>query len=105
MDNKIKITLGLIAAGSLFYAAFRKRNNKVKQFTAPDGNMYLENQLYRTYDDKLYKNGKQVRFNTKDMEEKPSTVTNHYDDNQTIPKNFQLFNKNVSYHQRGIRHH
>ncbi len=106
MDNKVKIALGLIATGSLFFVAFRRKNNKAKKFTAPDGNTYLENQLYKTYDGKLYKNGKQVYLNVKDTGEKTHTVSHHYDENnKIIPKNVQSFNKNVSYHQKGIRHH
>lgn len=105
MNNKVKIALGLLG-GSLLLLALRRKNKKLKTFIAPDGNTYKENQMYRTYDDKLYKNGKQIHFSTPETGQPSYTPPIPHDEAKTvIPKNYQSGNKDVTYHQKGIRHH
>lgn len=105
MNNKIKIALSLIAGGSLIYFGMKKKNAKVKTFTAPDGNTYGEDQLYRTFDNKTYKNGKEVHFNIPETEGSNKSF-HHYETNQKLTKNYQTENhQNVNYHQKGVRHH
>ncbi|MDQ1162479.1 hypothetical protein QE422_002847 [Chryseobacterium sp. SORGH_AS 447] len=105
MNNKIKVALGLIAGGSLIYFGLKKKNGKVKTFTAPDGNTYGENQLYRTFDNKLFKNGKEVHFNTPESEGKGTSSSQYEANNEKLTKNYQAGNQNVNYHQKGVRHH
>jgi len=104
MNNKVKIALGLLAAGTLVLVNLkRKRREKLRTFTAPDGNTYQENQIYRTFDDKVYKNGKRLRFNTIEPAQENRSSNNYYEENSiNYPKNNQ--NKNIDYHQKGNRH-
>jgi len=105
MKNTVKIALGLLAGGSLIFLGLKRKNKKLKTFTAPDGNTYQENQTYRTFDNQLYKNGKRIRFSTPESEQK-SYSSSHYDENNDpISKKYQNVNKDVNYHQKGIRHH
>jgi hypothetical protein len=49
MNNKVKIALVILAGSSLILLNLRRRKNiKSKTYTAPDGNTYRENQIYRT---------------------------------------------------------
>jgi hypothetical protein len=48
MNSKIKIALALLGTGTLIWGLRKRKNNQVKTFTAPDGNTYKENQMYRT---------------------------------------------------------
>ncbi|WP_042722640.1 hypothetical protein [Flavobacterium sp. B17] len=106
MNSKIKIALALIGAGALVaWGIKRKKNGKVKTFTAPDGNTYQENQIYRTFDNKLYKNGKQIHFETPAMEQNKSSNHAFDEHSNTIPKNYESVNQNITYHQKGVRHH
>lgn len=104
MNNKVKIALGLIATGTLVLINLkRKRRERLKMFTAPDGNTYQENQTYRTFDNQFYKNGKRLRFNKLESEQENHSPANHYEENAVnISKNHQ--NKNITYHQKGNRH-
>ncbi|KMQ68787.1 hypothetical protein ACM39_05725 [Chryseobacterium sp. FH2] len=106
MDKRLKITLGLLVGGSIaFLASKRRRKTEEKVFTAPDGMSYKENQLYKTYDNKLYKNGKQVHFKTLTPETE-SMSNNPYNDAQM--KNTQQDPKvskyDMKYHHKGSRH-
>jgi hypothetical protein len=106
MKNTVKIALGLVAGGSLIFLGLKRKNKKLKTFTAPDGNTYQENQTYRTFDNQLYKNGKKISFITPESEQKSHLSSNHYDENNDmISKKYQAVNKDVNYHQKGIRHH
>ncbi|SDQ09601.1 hypothetical protein SAMN05421664_0456 [Chryseobacterium soldanellicola] len=107
MNNKVKIALALLVGGSLvFLSKRRKKNNKLKKFTAPDGNIYRENQIYRTFDNKLYKNGKQIHFDVPEADLQTSAANNF--EGNTIENissyQAQAVNKNVNYHQKGNRH-
>jgi hypothetical protein len=105
MNNKIKVALALIGAGSIVaWGMKRKRNGKLKTYTAPDGNAYQENQIYRTFENKLYKNGKEIHFETPPKEQK-SSGNNTFNEVNTIPKNYDNVNQNITYHQKGVRHH
>jgi len=106
MNNKIKIALALIGAGSVVaWRMNRRKNGKHKTFTAPDGNTYQENQIYRTFDNKLYKNGKEIHFETPSTDQDSSV--NHPFEIQAdnLSKNYNMVNKDISYHQKGVRHH
>ncbi|MEC5174756.1 hypothetical protein [Chryseobacterium nepalense] len=106
MNNKIKIALALVGAGTaVAWGINRKKKSKVKTFMAPDGNTYEENKIYRTFDNKLYKNGKEIHFETPVTEQNFSG--NHAFDEQSgnIPKNYEAVNKDINYHQKGVRHH
>jgi len=106
MNNKIKIALALAGAGALIWQLRRKQNGKKKIFTAPDGNTYKENQLYRTFDNKVYQNGKETRFNTPVTGQQHSSAQQYKDANEyNAGKNYQNINKNLTYHQKGVRHH
>lgn len=106
MNNKIKIALALVGAGSILaWRMNRRKGGKKKTFTAPDGNTYQENQIYRTFDQKIYKNGKQIQFETPEMSLNNSV--NHPFEGQTdnLSKNYNKVNKEINYHQKGVRHH
>lgn len=106
MNNKIKIALALVGAGTaVAWGMKRKKKMQKKTFTAPDGNIYEENKIYRTFDDRLYKNGKEIHFETPATQE--NTSGNHAFDDQagSIPKNYETVNKDINYHQKGVRHH
>lgn len=105
MNNKIKVVLGLIAGGSLIYFGLKKKKGETKTFTAPDGNTYGENQLYRTFDNKVYKNGKEIHFNMPESQGK-NNASNHYEpNNEKLTKNYQAGSQGSNYHQKGVRHH
>lgn len=106
MNNKIKIALVLAGAGTLLWQLRKKQNGKKKVFTAPDGNTYKENQMYRTFDNKVYQNGKEIRFNTPVIEQQNLSSQQHSDASEyNTGKNYQNINKNPTYHQKGVRHH
>lgn len=106
MNNKIKLALALVGAGTaVAWGITRKRKMQKKTFTAPDGNTYGENQIYRTFDNKLYKNGKEIHFETPTMDEHNSESHAFDEQGGSIPKNYESVNKNINYHQKGIRHH
>jgi len=106
MNTKVKIALAVIAGGTLLLAGVkRKKREKLKKFTAPDGNSYLENQIYRTFDNVLYKNGKKIRFNTLETQSLTDSPTFHAEQNKiNTSVNNQNFTKDVNYHHRGKRH-
>ncbi|AZA54645.1 hypothetical protein EG348_17400 [Chryseobacterium sp. G0201] len=104
MNNKIKLALGLIATGTLVLLNLkRKRRERLKIFTAPDGNTYKENQTYRTFDNQFYKNGKRLRFNTLEAENENHSSNSYYEENSVNYSNSNQ-NKNITYHQKGNRH-
>lgn len=106
MNNKIKLALALVGAGTaVAWGINRKKKMQKKTFTAPDGNTYEENKIYRTYDNKLYKNGKEIHFETPALEQNASG--NHSFDEHAahLPKNYEAINKDINYHQKGVRHH
>ncbi|MCS3869550.1 hypothetical protein J3D55_002466 [Chryseobacterium ginsenosidimutans] len=106
MNNKVKVALAVIAGGTLILAGLRrKKREKLKTFTAPDGNTYKENQIYRTFDNKLYKNGRPIHFETPETEPENHSSNNYYNGNTgNFSKNNLNHNKNASYHQKGSRH-
>jgi len=102
MKTKFKIALGLIGTAALVLWNTRRKKRKII-FTAPDGNTYKENQIYRTSDNKLYKNGKLFHFPTPPQIPDVSLKV-HTENTESIHKNIQLAQKNTSYHQKGNRH-
>ena len=106
MNNKIKIALAVMAGGSLILLNQLRKRRKSKRFTAPDGNSYLKDQIYRTAEGELYKNGKPLHFNTLQSEQDNHQYINYDNKINDKPKNYDASNiKNVEYHQRGVRHH
>lgn len=102
MNNKIKVALAFAAGGALFLLSKKRRKNqKSKTFTAPDENEYRENQMYRTSNGKLFKNGKEISFSTPYLDNDSQPV-HHQDDH--LQNNYQSRPKNVEYHQKGNRH-
>ncbi|MCJ8155102.1 hypothetical protein MKJ01_15140 [Chryseobacterium sp. SSA4.19] len=105
MNSKIKIALALLGTGTLIWGLRKRKNNKLKTFTAPDGNTYKENQMYRTNDNKVFKNGKEMRFTTPIPDSQNSSANIYNNTAENGSKNYQAVNKNVNYHQKGVRHH
>lgn len=105
MNSKVKIALALVAGSSLIYLGLRKKSKKIKTFVAPDGNTYEENQIYRTFENKLFKNGKEFHFNTPEINQNSySSTLNSDKKSDNLSKNYQTVNKDINYHQKGIRH-
>lgn len=106
MNNKVKTALAVIAGGTLILAMVKRRKReKLKTFVAPDGNTYKENQIYRTFDDQIYKNGKKIHFNTLDTEQVNDSSSPYFEKrNENFSTKNQNVNKEVSYHNRGNRH-
>ncbi|WP_426478961.1 hypothetical protein ACP3T3_05765 [Chryseobacterium sp. CBSDS_008] len=105
MNNTVKIALALAAGSSLLYLGLRKKSKAGKVYLAPDGNTYKENQIYRTYDNQLYKNGKKFHYNV------PETSDDFYSastNDRNVNKHMYLFNKaipkDIQYHHKGLRH-
>jgi len=106
MNNNVKIALGIIAGGSLVLATqLLKSKKKNKIFTAPDGNSYKENQMYRTAHGEIFQNGKQLHFETPGLlaEAYQSLDSNYGNDKSS--RNNQSIPRNINYHQKGVRHH
>lgn len=106
MKNSIKVALGFLAGGSLILASqiIRNKRNKGKSFTAPDGNSYKENEMYRNSQGEIFKTGKQLHFDTPEI----LSQANHHIDTQFNQGNLkinQTIPKEVNYHQKGVRHH
>lgn len=106
MKNSVKIALGIVAGSAVILLAKKRKAlfNKNQKFTAPDGNQYGENQMYRTADGEVFKNGKKIRFETP---ENTSANHNHVEanfNNQHLNDHYTP-NQPVSYHQKGTRHH
>ncbi|AZA85960.1 hypothetical protein EG349_03740 [Chryseobacterium shandongense] len=106
MNNKMKLALAIIGAGTaVAWGMNRKKKLKSKTFTAPDGNTYKENQIYRTFDNKLYKNGKEIHFETPALEQNASGNHAFDEHSANLSKNYEAINKDINYHQKGVRHH
>lgn len=106
MNNSIKIGLGLLAGGTLVLAVqlLRKNKNKLKSFTALDGNSYQKDKMYRTSEGDIFKNGRKMHFETPEL---LSQANRHID---TYQNNINLYNanqsvRNTNYHHRGVRNH
>ncbi|MCU7614067.1 hypothetical protein N0B16_06420 [Chryseobacterium sp. GMJ5] len=106
MNNKIKIALAVIAGGTLVLLNRKRRSRSPKKeiFTAPDGNTYKENQVYRASDGTMFRNGKEIHADKFHFEGDAHQETLHKNDRVNTPKNYDARPKNVEYHQRGIRH-
>ncbi|MDR6460466.1 hypothetical protein J2786_003600 [Chryseobacterium vietnamense] len=105
MNNTVKIALALAAGSSLLYMGLRKRIKQKKVYLAPDGNTYKENQIYRTYDNKLYKNGKEFHYNLPDQHDELTSNMKSIKVNKNSPLNYSISQKNTAYHHKGVRHH
>ena len=106
MNNKIKIALAVIAGGTLVLLnrKIRNRTPKKETFTAPDGNTYKEDQVYRASDGTMYRNGKEIHVDKFQFEGDSHTHPNNHNDPFNVPKNYDAAPKNVMYHQKGTRH-
>lgn len=106
MKNSLKVGLGILAGGLILAMNRRKLFRKSKKliYTAPDGIEYYENQIYRTAEGDLFKNGRlmRVQIPVSDNEKNSNVKSVHF---ENLSKNTQLIPQEVSYHQRGIRHH
>lgn len=108
MKNSVKITLGIVAGGILVFLNKKRKqrmNNKRQTFTAPDGHQYSENQMYRTSEGEVFRNGKKMRVQIPlNSSQNLSKVDSGFN-NQHLNENFNLPKTEVSYHQKGTRHH
>jgi len=105
MNNVVKIALALAAGSSLLYVGLRRKNKKKEVFLAPDGNTYQEDEIYRTYDNKLFKNGKEFHFHTPKLDDHSDTSGTVYGMvDKNVHLKHQTVKKNVAYHHKGIRH-
>ena len=106
MNNNVKIALGIIVGGSLVLATqLLKSKKKNKIFTAPDGNSYTENQMYRTAHGEIFQNGKQLHFETPGLlAEANQSLDSNYG-NVNFSRSNQAVTRNTNYHQKGVRHH
>jgi len=103
MNNKVKIALAVLT-GSAIVLAFRKaKKNKEELFTAPDGISYRKDQIYRTFEGDLYKNGKKFHFNVPEAQPENNLKTLSEDSGNVI-NNYDSQIKEVNYHQKGARH-
>lgn len=109
MKTPEKIAIGIAAAvvvGGLTALGLRKKKqlSTPKTFTAPDGNIYPVNHIYRTFDNQYFKNGKKIKYKTPSQ----SIEDNHGHFNPAKIKsdfnNHDEPNSSVDYHQRGFRH-
>lgn len=105
MNNTVKIALALAAGSSLLYMGLRKRIKQKKVYLAPDGNTYKENQIYGTYENKLYKNGKEFHYNLPDQHDDPTSNMKSIKVSKNAPLNYTTTQKNTAYHHKGVRHH
>ena len=106
MKNSVKIALGIVTSGVLVYLAKKRFQNKNKEelFIAPDGNKYKANQMYRTAEGEVFRNGKKMRIQTPiDSVKNESLVDSNYN-SQHLSENHNLPQQDVSYHQKGKRH-
>lgn len=106
MKNSVKIALGIVTGGVLIFLNQKRkqRKNKGEIFTAPDGNQYKENQMYRTAEGEVFRNGKKMRVQIPlDSSHNQSKVDPHFN-NQHLNENLNSSKNNVSYHQKGDRH-
>lgn len=105
MNNTVKIALALAAGSSLLYLGLRKKTKKKILYLAPDGNTYNENQIYRTYDNKFYKNGKAFHYKVPDLsDDLYNTDINYNKLNPPVHLIYKTHRKNPYYHHKGLRH-
>lgn len=107
MKNTIKVALGFAAGGALILLnQLRKRKQRQEnQFMAPDGNKYSKNEMYRSAEGEIFRNGKKLHFETPQLlvnannkiDARLAKIVQFNDQN--------LNNRNVTYHKRGVRHH
>ncbi|MFY1046355.1 hypothetical protein [Chryseobacterium sp. GP-SGM7] len=106
MKNSVKIALGIVTGGVLIFLnqKRRQRKNNGEIFTAPDGNQYKENQMYRAANGEVFRNGKKLRSQIPlDFSYKQNKFDSNMN-NQNLNENFNLPKNNVSYHHKGDRH-
>lgn len=105
MNKTVKIALAIAAGGSLLYLGLRKKGKKKNLYLAPDGNTYKENQIYRTYDNKLYKNGKEFHYNLPEENHDLLNTNSAYNKaSNSVHISYKNHQKNPSYHHKGLRH-
>ncbi|WP_374464723.1 hypothetical protein [Chryseobacterium sp.] len=104
MNNTVKIAMALAAGSSLLYLGLRKKSQKKKLYLAPDGNTYKKDQIYRTYDNKLYKNGKEFHYNVPELHDDLKAGNMNYGKTDNGILNYKTNQKNPFYHHKGLRH-
>ncbi|UKB82338.1 hypothetical protein LF887_15135 [Chryseobacterium sp. MEBOG06] len=102
MNKIVKITLALAAGSFLLYLDQRKKKKKTKIYLAPDGNTYKENQIYRTYNNRLYRNGKEFHYSLPELDDHHYSNTKYSNDHVHIQ--YKTIQKNTNYHHKGVRH-
>ena len=104
MNNIVKLHWLLQQEVLLLYMGSGKKGKKSKSISCPDGNTYKENQIYRTYDNKLYKNGKEFHYPMPKLEDDQSFNKNYSTTTDTIYSNYKTDHKSTRYHHKGLRH-
>jgi len=107
MKNSVKIGLSLLAGGTAVLAnhLIRKNRNKVQSFQAPDGNSYKENEMYRTAQGEIYKNGRKMHFETPELLSQANRHIDTYQNNQNVLNGATEPYRAADYHHKGVRHH
>ncbi|MEG0761298.1 hypothetical protein SAMN05421796_10289 [Chryseobacterium piscicola] len=107
MKTPVKFALGIAAAvvvgGITAFGLRKKRSQVLKTFTAPDGNTYPQDHIYRTFDNQYYRNGKKIKIKTPvntNLENRTKHNTNSAFEGA---KNHEAPTPHVDYHQRGVR--
>ncbi len=104
MNNKIIIPLSIaIGTGIALYKVFKQK--RVKSFVAPDGNSYKPDSNYLSSDQKLYRNGKEIKLNIPDdysSQTHNSIPEKAFSNGGNVDKN-QI--SNTPYHHKGVRNH
>lgn len=105
MKNSIKVALGFAVGGGLILLSqLRQRKKKqIEKFTAPDGHQYLKNQMYRTAEGDIFKNGNKMHFETPQHLTDANNKIDAHLNNQKI-NNQNTVSKSVLYHKTGTRH-
>ncbi|PZU90207.1 MAG: hypothetical protein DI529_03260 [Chryseobacterium sp.] len=107
MKNTIKVALGFAAAGTLVLLnELRKKNKKQgNSFIAPDGNKYQKDEMYRNAEGEIFKNGRKLHFRTPELLNDANNKIDSHLNNKAYINNQNPIDRNVNYHNRGVRHH
>ena len=104
MKNTLKVALGFAVGGTLILMSQlkKRRKNQAKTFTAPDGNSYEENKMYRNAHGEIFKNGKKLHFDTPELLSDANTQIHSYESDRF--NKHDTLSHQAKYHRRGARH-
>lgn len=102
MNKILKTTAGVAAfAGLSFFITRFIRKNTKNTFSAPDGNSYKKDQIYRDAHGKLFRNGKEIHPALPPENISHQTVTSNHTNEQS---NYTHPIIGQPYHHKGKRH-